>query len=156
MGQPVQVLECGSSLAENVHHAEIIDRSSAVSKADTTCNSMDSLRERIAADVVVSPGQSYSTFDSPFITPTGFEESNNKYMTVPLVYCDQTASNRPLSSIEDYVHRECLPLYGNTHTNTSVTGCQSTAFVAEARQIIAEETNAKVTGKASQDIVLFA
>jgi hypothetical protein len=32
----------------------------------------------------------------------------------------------------------------------------STAFVAEARQIIAEATNAKITGKASTDVVLFA
>ena len=32
----------------------------------------------------------------------------------------------------------------------------STAFVAEARQIVAEETNAKITGKASLDVVLFA
>jgi len=31
-----------------------------------------------------------------------------------------------------------------------------TAFVAEARQIVAEETNAKITGKASLDVVLFA
>jgi hypothetical protein len=31
-----------------------------------------------------------------------------------------------------------------------------TAFVAEARQIVAEETNAKITGKASLDVVLFS
>jgi len=47
-------------------------------------------------------------------------------------------------------------LYGNTHTNTSISGSQSTAFVAEARQIIAEECGAKITGKASRDVVLFA
>lgn len=77
-------------------------------------------------------------------------------MKVPLVYCDQTASNRPLASIEKYIYDACLPLYGNTHTNTSVTGSQSTAFVAEARQIVAEGVNAKITGKASLDVVLFA
>jgi hypothetical protein len=75
---------------------------------------------------------------------------------VPLVYCDFTASSRPLQSIEDYLHRTCLPFYGNTHTNTSITGSQSSAFVSEARQIIAEACNAKITGKASQDVVLFA
>jgi selenocysteine lyase/cysteine desulfurase len=47
-------------------------------------------------------------------------------------------------------------LYGNTHTNTSITGSQSTAFVAEARQLVAEAVNAKTTGKASLDLVLFA
>ena len=47
-------------------------------------------------------------------------------------------------------------MYGNTHTNTSVTGSQSTAFVAEARQIVAEGVNAKISGKAALDVVLFA
>jgi len=37
-----------------------------------------------------------------------------------------------------------------------VTGSQSTAFVAEARQIVAEGVNAKITGKASLDVILFA
>jgi len=83
------------------------------------------------------------TFISPF--------SSN----LPLVYCDQTASNRACTSIERYMEQVCLPLYGNTHTNTSITGSQSTAFVAEARQIVAEETNAKISGKASLDVVLF-
>jgi hypothetical protein len=49
----------------------------------------------------------------------------------------------------------CLPFYGNTHTNTSITGSQSTAFVLEADKS-AEETNSKITGKASLDVVLFA
>jgi selenocysteine lyase/cysteine desulfurase len=53
------------------------------------------------------------------------------------------------------MEKVCLPIYGNTHTNTSITGSQTTAFVAEARQIVAEETNAKITGKASLDVVLF-
>ncbi len=34
-------------------------------------------------------------------------------------------------------------------------GYQSTSYVAEARQIVAESVNAKVTGKASTDVVLF-
>jgi hypothetical protein len=75
---------------------------------------------------------------------------------VPLVYCDFTASSRPLRSIEEFLFQTCLPFYGNTHTNTSITGSQSVAFVSEARQIIAEACNAKITGKASQDVVLFA
>ena len=81
---------------------------------------------------------------------------SSKNYLLPLIYCDQTASNRPISSIETYLQQVCLPLLGNTHTNTSITGSQSTAFCAEARQLIAELTNAKITGKASTDIVLFA
>lgn len=48
-----------------------------------------------------------------------------------------------------------LPFYGNTHTTTSITGHQSTCFRAEARQIVAECCNAKITGKAAEDTVLF-
>jgi selenocysteine lyase/cysteine desulfurase len=48
-----------------------------------------------------------------------------------------------------------MPLYGNTHTTTSITGHQSTCFRHEARQIIAEAVNAKVTGRAAEDVVIF-
>jgi hypothetical protein len=82
--------------------------------------------------------------------------SSIQFLRVPLIYCDHTASNRPISSIEQYIQQTCLPFYGNTHTNITITGSQSTAFVAEARQIVAEETNAKITGKAALDVVLFA
>ncbi|KAL7577049.1 hypothetical protein ACA910_006790 [Epithemia clementina (nom. ined.)] len=108
----------------------------------------------------------YSTFTSPFEAPPNSNNKNshtngNKQthqlpkLHVPLVYCDHTASNRPVASVERYLQRECLPWYGNTHTNTSLTGSQSTALVAEARQIVAEACNAKITGKASLDVVLF-
>jgi selenocysteine lyase/cysteine desulfurase len=50
---------------------------------------------------------------------------------------------------------EVLPFYGNTHTTTSVTGHQSTCFRHEARQLVAESVNAKITGRAAADVVLF-
>ena len=133
---------------------------------------IQTIRSALAKDVVTSSrgegnGNGYSTFTSPFETPhyahqaTGHQTvtrdtKTDRYVSVPMVYCDQTASNRPLSSVEHYIQETCLPLYGNTHTNTSVTGSQSTAFVAEARQIVAEGVNAKITGKAALDVVLFA
>ena len=111
----------------------------------------------------VASSTSISMFTSPFETPQARQGSGQteipeaqRYASVPLIYCDQTASNRPLKSIENYIHQTCLPFYGNTHTNTSVTGSQSTAFVAEARQVVAEGVNAKITGKAASDVVLFA
>ena len=104
------------------------------------------MRRRVVADMM---GHN-KTFSSPLEWKPG---SN---LQVPLVYCDFTASSRPLQSIEDYLQTTCIPFYGNTHTNTSITGSQSSAFVSEARQIIAESCNAKITGKASQDVVLFA
>lgn len=105
----------------------------------------------------------YSIFLSPFEIHNNNNNNNNKSVTsssssslhVPLVYCDHTASNRSLLSLEGYLSKQCLPCYGNTHTNTSWTGSQTTAFVAEARQIVAEQVNAKITGKASLDVVLF-
>ncbi len=73
----------------------------------------------------------------------------------PIVYADWTASARCVNKIEDYLRNTVLQFYGNTHTATSITGRQSTAFRHEARQIVAEATNAKITGKAAEDVVLF-
>lgn len=73
----------------------------------------------------------------------------------PIVYADWTASGRCVGKIESYVTNTVMPFYGNTHTTTSITGHQSTCFRHEARQIIAEACNAKITGKAAEDVVLF-
>jgi selenocysteine lyase/cysteine desulfurase len=56
----------------------------------------------------------------------------------PVVYADYTASGRALSFIEDYVLDHVLPLYANTHTESSGTGLQTTRFREDARAIIAE------------------
>lgn len=72
-----------------------------------------------------------------------------------LCYADFTASGKSLQSIESYMHTHVLPLYGNTHTTTSITGLQTTCFRHEARQIIAQAVNAKITGRGAEDSVLF-
>jgi len=56
----------------------------------------------------------------------------------PVVYADYTASGRALTFIEDYIRSAVLPLYANTHTESSGTGLQTTRFREEARAIIAD------------------
>jgi selenocysteine lyase/cysteine desulfurase len=67
-----------------------------------------------------------------------------------LVYADYTASGRALSFIEDYIRRDVLPLYGNTHTEASATGRQTTALREEARAIILRAVNG-----GDEDVVVF-
>jgi selenocysteine lyase/cysteine desulfurase len=169
--QDVMNLECGTSLAELEYTNELQqnERKSEEKKDDESSPSAEmssediikSIRNSLANDIVTN--EVVPMFTSPYETPEAHKAEGQsaipdkeRYVSVPLVYCDQTASNRSLNSVENYIHDVCLPLYGNTHTNTSVTGSQSTAFVAEARQIVAEGCNAKITGKASLDVVLFA
>ncbi len=54
----------------------------------------------------------------------------------PVIYADYTASGRSLGFIEDYVRDIVLPLYANTHTESSGTGLQTSRFREEAREII--------------------
>jgi len=55
----------------------------------------------------------------------------------PIIYADYTASGRSLTFIEDYIRAVVLPLYANTHTESSGTGLQTTRLREEARDIIA-------------------
>ncbi|RZC42997.1 uncharacterized protein BDFB_005852, partial [Asbolus verrucosus] len=66
------------------------------------------------------------------------------------VYCDYAASGRSLQFIEEYITREVLPSYGNTHSTTSITSLQSTNFRQEARDIIKNASNAS-----DADAVIF-
>lgn len=57
---------------------------------------------------------------------------------------------RGLSFIEDYIRKEVLPDYGNTHTTTSITSLQTTLYRHEARDIIRNSVHAS-----EHDSVIF-
>jgi selenocysteine lyase/cysteine desulfurase len=69
-----------------------------------------------------------------------------------VTYADYTASGRSLAFIEDFIRDAVLPLYGNTHTESSGTGRQTTRFREDARRIIADAVGAT----AADHVVLFA
>jgi len=71
--------------------------------------------------------------DATFLSPFGRKK---------VVYCDYTASGKSLKFIEEFISNEVLPLYGNTHTTTSVTALQTTLYRHEARDIVRNSCNA--------------
>jgi selenocysteine lyase/cysteine desulfurase len=70
-----------------------------------------------------------SVIGSDHAVPTPFGQRR-------VTYADYTASGRSLTFIEDYIRDVVLPLYANTHTESSGTGLQTTRFREEARAII--------------------
>lgn len=61
-----------------------------------------------------------------------------------VTYADYTASGRSLAFIEDYIRAAVLPLYANTHTESSGTGLQTSRFREDARAIIRESLGGNV------------
>ncbi|KAL5713937.1 hypothetical protein ACHQM5_015968 [Ranunculus cassubicifolius] len=67
-----------------------------------------------------------------------------------LSYADHTASGRALYHIEHFIIENVLPFYGNTHTDDSFVGRQTTRMVHQAGKYIK-----KCLGGGAQDAILF-
>ncbi|RMH47218.1 MAG: aminotransferase class V-fold PLP-dependent enzyme [Gammaproteobacteria bacterium] len=68
----------------------------------------------------------------------------------PLVYADWTASGRLYQPIETYLSEELGPWVGNTHTESTWTGCAMSAAYDEARSLIKHHVGAD-----QNDVLLF-
>jgi selenocysteine lyase/cysteine desulfurase len=67
-----------------------------------------------------------------------------------ITYADYTASGRSLTFLEEFLRAQVLPRYGNTHTETSETGRQTTTFREDARRMIK-----RVCGATDDDALIF-
>jgi selenocysteine lyase/cysteine desulfurase len=89
---------------------------------------------RVADDALIDTIRSAVIGDDEAIaTPFGVRR---------VTYADYTASGRSLSFIEDFIRETVLPLYANTHTESSGTGLQTTRFREDARSIVREACGA--------------
>lgn len=61
----------------------------------------------------------------------------------PIVYADWTASGRLYQPIEDHLAQRIGPFVGNTHTETTVTGCSMTGAYHHAKALIKEHVGAR-------------
>jgi len=67
-----------------------------------------------------------------------------------VTYADYTASGRSIDFIEDFIRDAVLPLYANTHTESSGTGLQTSRLREDARRIIRD-----AIGGTDDDLVIF-
>jgi selenocysteine lyase/cysteine desulfurase/tRNA(Ile)-lysidine synthase TilS/MesJ len=72
---------------------------------------------------------------APFRTPLGVKR---------LCYADWAATGRALRQVEAQVRSRVLPFHGNTHVTSSLVGDQSSCYLSEARQAVAQAVNARV------------
>ena len=71
------------------------------------------------------------------------QEFEGPYGKKKIVYADWTASGRLYGPIEQILLNDIAPFVGNTHTETTVTGCSMTLAYHKAKDLIKEHVGAK-------------
>lgn len=64
-------------------------------------------------------------------------------------YADYAASGKAVKFVEDYMAKEVLPIYSNTHTASSFVGIQTSCYREEARGIV-RDTVGSLFGKSGR------
>ncbi|KAI3691183.1 hypothetical protein L2E82_49402 [Cichorium intybus] len=80
----------------------------------------------------------------------GISEIQTPFGKRKLTYADHTASGRCLQYVEDYIIKNVLPFYGNTHTTDNETGYRTMAIFHEAARFVK-----KCLGGTQDDSLLF-
>jgi selenocysteine lyase/cysteine desulfurase len=119
-------------VAENIEYHRLHERS-PVRKERGLSETVQSLIERIRNGIIGD--------DRAIEGPFGVRR---------VTYADYTASGRSIDFIEDFIRDEVMPLYANTHTETSITGLQTTRFREDARRAILEALSG-----GDDDVVIF-
>ena len=65
----------------------------------------------------------------------------------PLIYADYVASGRALVQIEEFITRNVLPYYANSHTEDDISGRSMTRLLHEAETSIKRSVNAGEDGR---------
>jgi selenocysteine lyase/cysteine desulfurase len=102
-------------------------------------------KENIVGGSHQNPKKIATALDIPFIRENiiGYNMIlDGPFGPTPMVYADATASAKSLAFIEDYIRDVVFPMYANTHTESSATGSQTTAFRNQARAYVHEALGA--------------
>jgi len=108
---------------------------------------MDTINKQTEKTPVQNLEQYFESFRNQVIGHD--QEFDTPYGRKKIVYADWTASGRLYRPIEELMLNEIAPFVGNTHTETTVTGCSMTMAYHKAKEIIKHHVGAH-----EQDVVI--